>query len=777
MQKMRKKLLSAALAAVIAVSAVQVPAWSEEAPAETADGAAAPAEEAVPAEGDFVSEEEAFAAMTKQAENGGLALYVDTKTYTFMVENTKTGQRWWSSFYNTDPGQKVQISRRSTLMTVEVVGTESKAMESSRAYDSNVKKSLSKIDNGIRIDFTFNKYEMEIPLEIVLNDDGTFTATVPTEQIKENRPENDEERNTGYQLISIHILENLGGTDRSSDGMMIVPDGSGAVINYNNGALAGDNNTFEAVVYGRDMAVGLLNAEPVEEQVTMPVMGRITRGEQGDNGLVMIATSGDEFSTVHAAVTGQNVTDLNNCWFEFMVRTTDKYFMGAQNEPLTVYESNGIKSGDVSVTYYPIAGENLSYTDVSKVYRNYLTDVIGVQKKAVDNSAPFYLTLYGGTIKTQSILGFPADIQTTATTYKQALEIIKALEERGVSNIKVIYEDFNEAGITSKIAASFEYSSKLGGKKDYQELSSYIASQGYEIFPSCDIMEFEHSGNGYSFTLNASKQITNSYATQTPFELAFGIPHLTKDSWTVLSPYYFTDLFTKLSTSFKQEGAAGISLNQASYKLYSDFSRTNAEGRKYFVRGDTKKILEEGYQKLGDSGLKILSENANQYLIKYSDYIKDVPLYSSNYDIIDYDIPFAQMVLHGLVPYTTKAINKSANASKLRLMSVVTGTPVQYEMMYTNPNKFTDSEYDSLYYTGYSGWLDIAAGEYKLFNDVMSGVSGCEITDYVRLNDSEYQSTFSNGTTIYVNLDTEEIRVNGNSYQLGDYGLGVSEYE
>ena len=49
MQKMRKKLLSAALAAVIAVSAVQVPAWSEESPAEIADGAAAPAEEAVPA--------------------------------------------------------------------------------------------------------------------------------------------------------------------------------------------------------------------------------------------------------------------------------------------------------------------------------------------------------------------------------------------------------------------------------------------------------------------------------------------------------------------------------------------------------------------------------------------------------------------------------------------------------------------------------------------------------------------------------------------------------
>lgn len=777
MQIMRKKLLSAAIAAVIAVSAVQVPAWSEDAPAETREGEAVSTEEAVPEEGDFVSEEEAFAAMEKQAENGGLALYVDADKYTFMVENTKTGQRWWSSFYNTDPSQKVQVSRRSTLMTVEVVGTESKAMESSRAYDSNVQKKLSKIENGIRIDFTFNKYEMEIPLEIVLNNDGTFTATVPTSEIKENRPENDEEGNTGYQLISIHILENLGAADRSEDGMMIVPDGSGAVINYNNGALAGDNNTYESVVYGRDMAVGLLSAEPVEEQVTMPVMGRITRGDNGDNGLVMIATDGDEFSTVHAAVTGQNVTDLNNCWFEFMARTTDKYFMGSANEPLTVYEANGIKSGDVSVTYYPISGDELSYTDVADVYRDYLTNVLGVEKKTEANSAPFYLTLYGGTVKTQSILGFPVDVQTTATTYKQALEIVKKLEERGVSNIKIIYEDFNEAGIVGEIAASFQYSSKLGGKNDYKEFSDYITAQGYEIFPSCDIMEMNKSGNGYSFTLNASKQISNSYATQTPFELAFGIPHQTKDSWTILSPYYFTDLFEKLSTSFKKEGATGISLNQASYKLYSDFSRRNADGRYYFIRTDAKEIIEEGYEKLDNSGLKILSENANQYLIKYSDYIKDVPLYSSNYDIIDYDIPFAQMVLHGLVPYTSKAINKSANASELRLMSIVTGTPVQYEMMYTNPNKFTDSEYDVLYYSGYEGWLDTAAGEYKLFNDVMSKVSDCTITDYERISDTEYQSTFSDGTTIYVNLDTEEVKVDGTSYVLADYGLGVSDYE
>lgn len=776
MRKLRKKLLSAALALIVTVSASQVSVWSEVA-GETAEGAAETPAEEIPAEtGEvFMTEADALAAMSLKAENSSLSLYVNEDNYTFAVQNKSNGHIWWSSYYNTDPDQRVQLSRRSTLMTVEVVGTESKAIENARAYDSQVKKTITPIENGVRFTFYFNKFEMEIPLDIKLNNDGSFTATVPAAEIQENRPEVNADGDTGYQLLSVHVLENLGGTDRSEDGFMIVPDGSGAVINYNNGALAGDNNTYESIVYGRDLAVGLLEAGPVIEKVTMPVLGRITKGEGEDNGLVMVATEGDEFAIVHAAVTGQNVTDLNNAWFEFTLRTQDKYYMGGSNEPLTVYESRGIKTGNVSVTYYPISGSELSYIDVADVYRDYLVNDLGVTKKTKANDAPFYLTLFGGTVKTQSILGFPVDIQTAATTYKEALEIVKGLEAGGINNIKIIYEDFNEAGIVGEIAATFQYSSKLGGKGDYEEFSRYVTQQGYELFPSCDIMEFNKSGNGYSFTLNASKQITNSYATQTPFELAFGIPHLTKDSWTILSPYYFTDIFTKLRDSFTKEGATGICLNQAGNVLYSDFSRKNLEGRSYFIRSDTSAILQDGYQRLRDGGLSVLSENANQYLLPYTDYIKDIPLYSSNYDIISYDIPFAQMVLHGLIPYTTKALNKSASAEELRLLSLVTGTPIHYEMMYENPNTFSDSEYDTLYYTSYSGWSDDACKEFKLFNDTIAKVSDSKITDYERISSVEFETTFENGTKIYVNLDTEEIRVDGSSYQLSDYGLGVSE--
>lgn len=780
MQKIRKRLLTACLAAVMLFTAASVPAWSDS--EDNADIADAPAAESDPGEGGtgeddgiYVTEEQALADMKVYAENSRLALYVNEKTAVFAIEDKQKGQKWWSAYYNTDSSNKTKLSKRSTPISIDVVSTESKTVESSvRAYDSNVDKKCEKTDSGVKFTFTYNKYEISIPLEVKINSDGTFSATVDSTQIVENRPENDPKTgDTGYQILNVHILENMASTAYTEDGMFIVSDGSGAVINYNNGTSYGDNNTFKSKVYGEDLAVGKLYAGDIIEKVTMPVMANINKSAGA--GLVLISTDGDAYATEHAMVTGQNVTDLNACWFEYALRTRDNYFMGNSNTALTVYEAEGIKAGLLTTTYYPIYGDDLSWIDAADVYRDYLVNTVGVQKKTTADKAPYYLTLYGGTVKTQSVLGFPVDIQTAATTYSEALDMVQQLENRGVTDIKIIYEDFTETGIVGEVAANFQYSSKLGGKNDFTDFKNYVESKGYDLFPSCDIMEFYKSGNGYSFTLNSSKQITKAYATQTAFELAFGLPHLTKSSWTILSPWYFPDIFNKLRDSFKKENMNAISLNQSANTLYSDFSRENKDGRAYIVREDTIGILQEGYQKLKDNGFTIMSENANQYMLPYVDYIKDVPLYSSNYDIFDYDIPFAEIVLHGLIPYTTKAINKSADAEELRLFALVTGTPIHYEMMYENPNKFADSEYDVLYYTNYQGWIDRSVSEYKLFDEIVKSVSDAKITKYDRISDNEFESTFDNGTVIRVNTATEEIKFKNKSIDLKDYGLGVAE--
>ena len=156
--------------------------------------------------------------------------------------------------------------------------------------------------------------------------------------------------------------------------------------------------------------------------------------------------------------------------------------------------------------------------------------------------------------------------------------------------------------------------------------------------------------------------------------------------------------------------------------------------------------------------------------------IKDVPLYSSGFDVYDYDIPLYEMVIHGYIPYTTKAKNASSSADELFLLSVATGTPVHYEVMYENPNTFTDSSYDTLFYTHYAGWLDVAAAEYKVCKDIVSGVSEATITDFEYVSDNVVKTTFSNGTVIEADLDRLTLKVNGTEKDLTQFGWKGANY-
>lgn len=152
----------------------------------------------------------------------------------------------------------------------------------------------------------------------------------------------------------------------------------------------------------------------------------------------------------------------------------------------------------------------------------------------------------------------------------------------------------------------------------------------------------------------------------------------------------------------------------------------------------------------------------------YVSAITNIPLYSSNYDLFDYDVPFYQMVIHGVIPYSSKAINASSNADELLLLSLMTGSGVHYDLMYSSPNDLTDSDYDKLFYTYYEGWLERAAEEYKLFNGIISSLSDKTITKYEKISEKVLETTYSDGTVISVDIDNYTYTINGQEYKLAD---------
>lgn len=781
MLKIKRKLLAAILAVSIVLSSGVV--WSEnvapedtsapetdapqETPGDNTDGDTSADETETP-----VTEEEALSKMTEAAKSDSLTLYFNEETCIFAVKNNKSGYIWWSTPYDfeTDPiAGNVQKNMMASTISYRPMDVENTTLVNTTtlSYEASVKKKRAKsklIDNGVRIDFTFDNHSIFIPVSITLDNDK-LRIRVHTDEIVEHLYEEDKE----YKIVTLNVAQAFGAGRADEDGYIFVPDGSGAVINFNNGKTS--TQAYQSKVYGADAAISNLTAPNKTEQTYFPVLGLVKNIDNRNEAMMAVVTKGDAYANINAFVSGQQTTSTNSAWFSFEFRGSDTYTMGTKT-PLTVFQSGDVRIDDIEICYYFMSDDEVNIADLADVYRNYLIEEKGLTKQSTENDNALTVTTMGGTISKKSVLGFPVDMQTVATSYSQAQEILEKLKELGVDNIQLVYNDFTDSAMRGRVTTGAAYSGKLGGKNDFTQLYEYVKSNGGIMYPGVDFMEYTSSGNGYSFTLNSSKRVTKAYATQTAFDLAFGNPDTdVKPTWTILSPYYWEDVFRKITESFTAEGINTITLQQATEFLYSDFSRTNADGKNHLVRGDSIKLLTDGLKRLNDAGISIMAQECNAYALPYVKSITNVPLYSSNYDLFDYDVPFYQMVIHGYIPYTSKPVNASSNADELRLLSMMCGASFHYELMYNSPNEFMDTEYDKYYYANYEGWLKFAAKDYLMYNELVSSISDKTVTKYTHTSLSESSMEYSDGTVISINTDTGKITVNGQEKNLADYEL------
>ncbi len=781
MLQLRKKILAGLLCSAVVLSASQSVAWSETAEVPTDAGtaeAADTAEDAEDAASDVtedaavevapITEDQALAECKLYAESSTLALYVNEGTGYFAIKNKDTGYCWWSNPYDADSdpiaaGTNLAGLKSALCIEGRKVNDTDHSKTDLKSFADVMNKgtyTLEKIDNGFKCTLKFQSAGITVPYTVTLVDDYFEVSILADEIVEEEMLGNTAE--TIRSVITVSLFKDLGAGAPDEEGYIITPDGSGAVINFNNGKT--NTTEYTQKIYGRDIAISSDMAPAKTEQAYLPIIGIVKE----DNALLAVATEGAAYATARASINGQGATSYNSAWFDFSMRSNDSYFMGQSNAALNAYETNIVPEDRITVRYYPIAKEGADYVDVAHRYQKHLVDTGVLTEGKTSEDMPFYLDIYGGTVKQQSVLGFPVALETAATTYEEAKQIIEQLYGLGVDDMIITYEDFNAAGMTSRISNKVDYSGTLGGKGKYTMLADYCASIGATLAPSVDIQEYERSGNGYSTTSASVIRVTKAYATQNVYERAFGTPHDTRESWYILTPAYYQEVVQKIVSSYVKEGINAISLEQATNMLYSDFTANTV---KQTSRQQAVENLKACYQIIKDNNLTFVADACNDYALQYVDYIRNVPLYSSNFDVYDYDIPFYEIVIHGYIPYTTKAKNASSSADELFLLAVATGTPIHYEVMHENPNEFTDCAYDTLFYTYYGGWLEIAASEYRVTQDFIKTLADETITDFEYLERDVVKTEFSDGTIIKADLGELTLEINGTNINLADYGL------
>ena len=127
------------------------------------------------------------------------------------------------------------------------------------------------------------------------------------------------------------------------------------------------------------------------------------------------------------------------------------------------------------------------------------------------------------------------------------------------------------------------------------------------------------------------------------------------------------------------------------------------------------------------------------------------------------------MVMHGVIPYSTTAVNGDADSTNLLLMAAATGSSLSYDMLYEETSVLKDTEYDVLYYANYANWTDTAAREYRQLAPLLSKVSACTITGYETDESGDrITTTYSDGTVVKVDLEARTVEYDGNTVSFAD---------
>ncbi len=688
------------------------------------------------------------------AENEDFRLLVDDRLGNIAVENKKTGYIWWSAPLGASRDTKatpllINELRSANKLTYGTPSKHSTTILRSATEDCEI--SVKDIEGGVRITYRYEK-GFTVPVEYTLENDH-IRAKLKISDIKEPDNEN--------IITEINIMNSFGAADMSENGYFIIPDGCGALVRFNNRKTT-ESNAYSQPVYGRDITAVPTHKGAVTEQLYLPVYGIVKK----DNAMLVIAEKGDANANLSVSVSEQSNSGYNICGFNFILRGTDTFYMSGSNDKFTVFETGDIKTEDIELLYYPISAENADYTDVAARYRQYLTEEMGLAKKTASEQAPMYVSLYGGVEKKKPVFGIPVTMKTPVTSFSQGREILNDLTESGVENIVVSYKNWTDDGIENKVDTSASPSSSLGGKDEFSAFSSFVEDNGFELYPVSDNRDF-YSGNGYNSINNTCVRISGAYSRIVSYDRAYDIPDGFKDNMSLLSPSYYSEVFGDIGENYSEAGLSGVSIGNLTSSLYGDY------GKREISRADAKHLAVEGYELLTDKLENgILADTANAYAIPYANHIMNVPLNSSRFDIFNEDIPFYQMVLHGLVPYSSTALNGTADHNKLLLMAAATGSYLNYDMLYEDTSELKDTEFDVYFYANYDNHLLSAAAEYRLLQPLYEEIAEDYITGYEIDDNGNITVTYSGGTVVKADFSENTIAFSGQTIDLDDISKG-----
>ncbi len=601
-----------------------------------------------------------------------------------------------------------------------------------------------------------NLQTFSIPLEYIL-DGPDLLVRIPAKDIIYPIDVEDfiGEKHT-FPLLSIRLLEYFGAAGKESEGYILVPDGSGALINLNNGRLSASG--YNEPVYGIDNALDTpKEMRRYPETICLPVFGL----KQDDQAIFAIIEEGASLARIRADISGR-INDYNRVFAEFSPIASGKVSLSIDSENIDFSGSVPIYQvrmyeGDFVIRYSFLSGDDANYVGMANYYQDYLISKYQLERVNCDEKIPFYLELVGAIDKREPILGISRDVIHPLTSFEQAQHILNQLSEQGINNIKLKYSGWLSGGLNHNYPAKAWVEKALGGIESLQKLIGFMDNQDCELYPSVGFLHVYRNSqsSGFSPRKDASRLLNRLVARAYQYRLDIFERKEQHYSY-VLSPSRLDQVVDLFLANYQKLDLANISLFDMAREVNSDYID---DAKRMVDREQSLGIIESQFKKMKNMDMKIMVDHGNGYAIPYADSIINMPTYGSSYHIVDEEIPFYHIVVHGFVDYAGKPFNLSSNIRDDFLRMLETGGYPYFIGSYQESFEVKDTKFAHLYALHYGDWIELAADIYQAANKVLKDVQAQRIVDHKKLMDNVYQTTYENGKTIIINYNRQSVNV------------------
>ena len=702
------------------------------------------------------------------AENDTLKRYAQPATGNVAVYDKRDGNITYSNPVNAEEDEIANKANKNYLKSQMMVYYYNADVKSGTldTYSQCVEKrqlAAESIENGIRFLYTVGSTTakgeaipiyFEVPLEYRLDKDS-LVVSIPAKGIKEH----------GGSLYRIQLLRYMGAGHVSESGYMVIPNGSGSIINFNNGKLT--SNTYSQYVYEMDpMTTNYTTTENLDG-VRLPIFG-ICRENRT---LLAEIEEGATTSMISADISGK-YNSYNFAYPTFVFRNVDNLRnFGNSDQDVFVLEEE-LYDINATVRYTFLNEEYQGYAGMANYYREKLIAEGTLVPQTDGGDIPFYYDVIGGVKENAHFLGIQHLDTFAMTTYEDIGAMAQEFAANGINNQIVTLQGWFNEGYYHDAPHDIRLVKDMGSKSELEELNDTVETLGGTLYGDVEFQRVTFADNGFNYSAEGSRYYGAGYVAgfglvnPTTLRNTSGLGYM-EPQYDLLSPKFLPRYVERFAKKLDNYDISGLALRDLGGYLSSDKKRTEVINRE-----EALEIVLAQLDLLEATGKKLLLNSANAYAFGYTDHITNVTMGDNTYPIVDDNIPLYQMVLHGCVNYSTELLNydDSEDMTLSVLQMIETGSAPHYVFTKEPSNRMKNTGMNRFYATTYDVWKTEAVEIYNRVNEALKYVNGAEITGH-EISGGVRKITYDNGVVIYINYSDETESMDGKTFPAMSYEM------